>query len=42
VFAFGTRLTRLTQALAHRDVRTSALAAASARVVDWDGGTQDR
>jgi uncharacterized protein len=39
VFAFGTRLTRLTPALAHRDPDV-ALAAASARVVDWDGGTR--
>jgi uncharacterized protein len=39
VFAFGTRLTRLTQALDRRDV-DAALADAAARVVDWDGGTR--
>lgn len=38
VFCFGTRLTRLTDDLGTRDVDT-ALAAAAARVVDWDGGT---
>jgi uncharacterized protein len=39
VFAFGTRLTRLTDALAARDP-DAALAAAAAEVVDWDGGTR--
>lgn len=39
VFAFGTRLTRLSEALAARDPDT-AIAAAAARVVDWDGGTR--
>jgi len=39
VFAFGTRLTRLTPALSGRDT-DAALAAAAARVVDWDGGTR--
>ncbi|MFA9430397.1 VWA domain-containing protein [Egicoccus sp. AB-alg2] len=39
VFAFGTRLTRLTDALAVRDP-DAALADAAARVVDWDGGTR--
>lgn len=38
VFAFGTRLTRLSDDLAGRDV-DAALRAAAARVVDWDGGT---
>jgi len=38
-FAFGTRLTRLTPDLAARDP-VHALAAASARVVDWSGGTR--
>ncbi|WP_324274924.1 vWA domain-containing protein [Blastococcus brunescens] len=38
VFAFGTRLTHLTDELADRDV-DRALAAAAERVVDWDGGT---
>jgi len=38
-FAFGTRLTRLTPDLAARDP-VNALAAASARVVDWSGGTR--
>jgi uncharacterized protein with von Willebrand factor type A (vWA) domain len=38
VFAFGTRLTRLTDELGGRDV-DQALAAAADRVVDWDGGT---
>lgn len=38
-FAFGTRLTRLTADLAARDP-VHALAAASARVVDWSGGTR--
>lgn len=39
VFCFGTRITRITDALAHRDP-DAALAAAAARVVDWDGGTR--
>jgi len=39
VFAFGTRLTRLTDALDRRDP-DAALAEAAARVVDWDGGTR--
>lgn len=39
VFAFGTRLTHLTPALVSRDP-DAALAAATARVVDWDGGTR--
>jgi uncharacterized protein len=38
VFAFGTRLTRLSDALSARDP-DAAIAAAAARVVDWDGGT---
>jgi uncharacterized protein with von Willebrand factor type A (vWA) domain len=38
-FAFGTRLTRLTPALRHRDV-DAAVAAASDLVVDWSGGTR--
>ena len=39
VFAFGTRLTRLSDDLAARDP-DAAIAAAAARVVDWDGGTR--
>jgi uncharacterized protein len=39
VFAFGTRLTRLSDALARRDP-DAAIAAAASRVVDWDGGTR--
>lgn len=39
VFCFGTRLTRVTDELADRDV-DRALSAASDRVVDWDGGTR--
>lgn len=39
VFAFGTRLTRLSDALAQRDP-DAAIAAAADRVVDWDGGTR--
>ena len=39
VFAFGTRLTRLTSELATRDPE-KALAAASDRVVDWAAGTR--
>lgn len=38
-FAFGTRLTRLTEELAGRDPER-ALAEAAARVVDWSGGTR--
>jgi uncharacterized protein len=38
VFAFGTRLTRLTRELRTRDPE-QALAAAAARVVDWASGT---
>jgi uncharacterized protein with von Willebrand factor type A (vWA) domain len=38
-FAFGTRLTRLTEELAGRDPER-ALAEASKRVVDWSGGTR--
>jgi uncharacterized protein with von Willebrand factor type A (vWA) domain len=38
-FTFGTRLTRITRALACRDV-TRALERASALVDDWDGGTR--
>lgn len=39
VFAFGTRLTRLTRALRLRH-RAQALAEAAAQVPDWDGGTR--
>jgi uncharacterized protein len=39
VFAFGTRLTRVTTELATRDP-DSALRAAAARVVDWAAGTR--
>lgn len=39
VFTVGTRLTRITRALRHRN-RDAALAAASAAVSDWDGGTR--
>jgi uncharacterized protein with von Willebrand factor type A (vWA) domain len=39
VFAFGTRLTRVTRALAGRDV-DDALAALSATALDADGGTR--
>jgi uncharacterized protein with von Willebrand factor type A (vWA) domain len=39
VFAFATRLTRLSDALALRDP-DAAIAAAAAHVVDWDGGTR--
>jgi uncharacterized protein len=39
VFAFGTRLTRLSDALALRDP-DAAIAAAAEQVVDWDGGTR--
>jgi uncharacterized protein with von Willebrand factor type A (vWA) domain len=38
-FTFGTRLTRVTQALRRRD-RDRAIAEASALVADWDGGTR--
>ena len=38
-FCFGTRLTRLTKALATSDP-DEALRAAAERVVDWDGGTR--
>lgn len=38
-FALGTRLTRVTHALRHRDPDT-ALARAAARVVDYSGGTR--
>ncbi len=39
VFCFGTRLTRLTDAMRVRDP-DSALDEAAERVVDWDGGTR--
>jgi uncharacterized protein len=39
IFAFGTRLTRLSDELAARDPDV-AIAEAAARVVDWDGGTR--
>ncbi len=39
VFVFGTRLTRITRELAHRDV-DQALKRATAAVVDWGGGTR--
>ena len=39
VFAFGTRLTRLSDHLAARDP-DAAIATAADRVVDWDGGTR--
>jgi uncharacterized protein with von Willebrand factor type A (vWA) domain len=39
VFCFGTRLTRVTGALRHRDA-DDALARAGEQVVDWSGGTQ--
>jgi hypothetical protein len=39
VFTFGTRLTRITKALRLKQ-RDQALAAASAMVADWDGGTR--
>jgi uncharacterized protein with von Willebrand factor type A (vWA) domain len=38
-FCFGTRLTRVTRALATRDL-DEALRRASDQVVDWDGGTR--
>jgi uncharacterized protein with von Willebrand factor type A (vWA) domain len=39
VFTLGTRLTRITRALAHRDPG-AALVHASGLVADWDGGTR--
>jgi uncharacterized protein with von Willebrand factor type A (vWA) domain len=39
VFTIGTRLTRVTRALRHRDP-DAALAAASAAIPDWHGGTR--
>ncbi len=39
VFCFGTRLTRITTVLRHRDP-DEALARAGAEVLDWAGGTQ--
>jgi len=39
VFCFGTRLTRITRALAHRRP-DAALDEAARTVVDWDGGTR--
>ena len=39
VFCFGTRLTRLTRALATADL-DEALRRAAAEVVDWNGGTR--
>jgi len=39
VFCFGTRLTRVTGALARRDP-DDALTRAAGEVVDWDGGTR--
>lgn len=39
VFCFGTRLTRITTSLRHRDP-DDALARAGAEVLDWAGGTQ--
>jgi uncharacterized protein with von Willebrand factor type A (vWA) domain len=39
VFTLGTRLTRITRALLHRD-RSAALDRASGLVADWDGGTR--
>jgi uncharacterized protein with von Willebrand factor type A (vWA) domain len=39
VFTMGTRLTRVTRALRHRQ-REQALAVASTLVADWDGGTR--
>ena len=39
VFCFGTRLTRITRALEHRQPDL-ALAQAAQAVVDWDGGTR--
>lgn len=39
VFTLGTRLTRISRALRHRD-QTQALQQASMQVADWDGGTR--
>lgn len=39
VFSVGTRLTRLTRELRHRDV-DAAMAAVSATIPDWSGGTR--
>ncbi|MFA9431433.1 VWA domain-containing protein [Egicoccus sp. AB-alg2] len=39
VFTLGTRLTRVTQPLAHRDADT-AMRAVSAAIPDWSGGTR--
>jgi len=39
VFCFGTRLTRITRQLRHRDP-DQALAEAASAVLDWDGGTR--
>ena len=39
VFCFGTRLTRITKALEHRQP-DAALEQAAQAVVDWDGGTR--
>jgi uncharacterized protein with von Willebrand factor type A (vWA) domain len=39
VFTIGTRLTRVTSALEHRDVE-AALKAAGEQVPDWSGGTR--
>jgi uncharacterized protein with von Willebrand factor type A (vWA) domain len=39
VFTLGTRLTSITRSLRHRDA-DEALAAASAQVADWNGGTR--
>jgi uncharacterized protein with von Willebrand factor type A (vWA) domain len=39
VFTIGTRLTRVSDALAHRH-ESAALAAVADRVADWDGGTR--
>jgi uncharacterized protein with von Willebrand factor type A (vWA) domain len=39
VFCFGTRLTRVTRALDHRNP-DAALARAAAEVFDWEGGTR--
>jgi len=39
VFLFGTRLTRVTRALAHRDL-DDALAGLTQEVTDWSGGTR--
>lgn len=39
VFTVGTRLTRITRMLRHKN-QSQALAAASAAVADWDGGTR--